>query len=49
MFHWVNPTLSWTAMVNRVRRLIDKPKKNRCFLKTDLFDVAFSKKPENRI
>ena len=32
----------------RVRQLINKQKK-QCFLKTDLFDVAFSKKAKNQI
>ncbi len=31
-----------------MRRFFGKPKKNRCFLKTELLDVTFGEKPENR-
>jgi hypothetical protein len=32
----------------RVRRFFGKPKKTRCFLKTEILDITFGEKPENR-
>jgi hypothetical protein len=32
--------------VNRVRRFFGKPKKTRCFLKTEILDVTFGEKPK---
>ena len=35
-------------VLGRVMRFFGKPKKTRCFLKTEILDVTFGEKPENR-